>query len=155
MKLNRYYSLLFTVIIIFIIILFLFRDKDYSLEHFNLWEEATPVRLDDEIIGLDYVITIGKHMKQDSILMEPKIFESINHYLDIQMLDSFQIFLVLDNNSRYPYLLKNIHIVDSNSQFIENVRYQKSGTNQFYFQLPRNFLENYHSNYKIQLELEK
>ena len=149
---NTSFLLFVSMIVIVLGIGFFYRPREDLIE-----EEAFPIREEDTITGMDYVITIGEKEKDKSFVISSHILDSILHYKEKDNIDNFLIRLKIENKSSSDYLLKSIRIIDDyNHTFVEDVSYRKDNDiNQFSFQLSKNFFDRYQSFYKIQIELEK
>ena len=123
----------------------------------NIYEEATPVRDKDKIVGIDYKININS--KEDNITINTKIIDSINHYKDINNIDDFYINLMINNTSNCKYYLKKIEINNSDSCLKKyNYNISISKKEKVFLLLDKNIIDrikNSVSNSKIVLYIEK
>ncbi len=148
------------VVLVLIVILFSFLffmigfSEPLSLE--KIGEEAIPIREDDTIIGMDYVITIYSYVNDNSIVISSHILDSVLHYKDPSSIHDFYIQLSIHNQSKHDYLLKNIRIKDNRSNvIIEELSYEEESNHVFKIFLPEDFFNHYYPTYKMQIELEK
>ena len=77
-------------------------------ENLSLSEEAFPIREDEVIIGMDYVITIPSKSSGE-ILLSSQILDSIFHYKSIE---SIQDFFIRIQVNRKDYSLVKVFIDD-------------------------------------------
>ena len=149
-------NVLYTIMTILILCLLLLAYF-YPRKVEGIQEEAIPIRDEENMIGLDYVITIGEEMKKNQIRISSHILDSITHYTDVSQIDSFLIRVKIQNNSSFSYLLKDISIRNSmDSSFREDLDYHMGEENNLIiFQLDSLFFENYQPFYQIDIELEK
>lgn len=128
-------------------------SKPLSME--KIEEEAIPIREDENMIGMDYYITINQYMKDNSIVISSHILDSIIHYKEPSLIHNFFVRLSINNQSKYDYLLKNIRVIDNSLNIlIEDLSYQKEN-NTFLFYIPDNYFKKFQSRYNIQIEIEK
>ena len=107
-------KVLFICVFIIMIIVFFLSFKTSNAESI-IDEEASPIREDNEIVGMDYSITIGEDTNKDNIIINTAIISSIIHYKDIKFISDFFIDLKIINKSNYEYSLKNISINNGES----------------------------------------
>ena len=107
-------KILFISVFIIMIIVFFLSFKTSNAESI-IDEEASPIREDNEIVGMNYSIIIGEDTNKDNIIINTAIISSIIHYKDIKFISDFFIDLKIINKSNYEYSLKNISINNGES----------------------------------------
>ena len=118
----------------------------------NYMEEASPIREEDKMVGMNYTITLDKYIKKNNLSIDTSIISSINHYKDINTIDNFYVDLKIDNKSKYDYVLKSIIIINKNKTS-KKIKYKRNKRKNIYFiKLKKEYLDN---NSYIKLELEK
>ena len=140
-------------IIIIIIILILTTAFKTTKEEPTISEEAIPIRHNEEIIGLNYNITIPNDLIDNKVIINTKIIDSINHYTDIKSIDNFQINIIISNKSNYIYKVTDIQL-SSNNKNIQKIKYHNSN-NKISFKLVKDKLINNYEKYHINIELKK
>lgn len=69
-------------------------------------EEVIPIRNEENIIGINYYITLTKSYNDDKITTH--IIDSIYHYKELDNTNNFLVTIILKNNSKYNYRLKKV-----------------------------------------------
>ena len=140
-------------IIIINIIFILTTAFKTTKEELPIIEEAIPIRNNEEIIGLNYSITIPNNLKDNKVLINTKIIDSINHYKDINNIKKFKIIININNNSNYPYKVTDIYI-SINNKNKQKIKYHNYN-NKISFKLTKNDIINHHEKYHVNIELKK
>ena len=100
--------------IIVMIIFCLFVNGWFSLKpsasHEFFMEEAIPIREDDQIVGMDYYITLPRDYLSDGIL-KTRLLDSIYHYKDVSDVSSFLIRIHFKNLTMKDYSLKDFYVL--------------------------------------------
>lgn len=146
---KRIFYVSFVIVFIFLILL----SISSSRELYDISEEASPIREGDSIVGMDYVVTIGKDVKREDINISTSIISSILHYKDIDTINDFYVDLKINNKSRGRYLLKNIMMVSNGGLVNRNIKYKKNN-NYISIRLSKKDLLDYNNSF-IKLELKK
>ena len=154
---RKYRDIILIIVTFLCMFGFIIYEMNQAKYYSYIDEEATPIREDGVITGMLYEIRLGERVDDSSLTISSHILDSIAHYKDTSTIDKFKVELRIDNQSEYSYLLKNIQVIDQDTnQFIQNISYSKNGnSNSFVFQLKRDFFETYKSPYRIRIELEK
>ena len=108
----------FVVLFIFLILFVI----DSSRELYDIGEEASPIREGNNIVGMDYIITIGKDVKRHDVNISTSILSSILHYKDINNINSFYVDLKINNKTNNKYFLKNIILVSNGGLINKKVK---------------------------------
>lgn len=124
-----------------------------TTEEQTITEEAIPIRNNEEIIGLNYSITIPNNIKDNKVIIPTKILDSINHYKDIRSINNFKVIIIINNNSKYIYKVTNIYI-SSNKKNKQKIKYHNSN-NKISFILTNNRLINQYEKLHINIEIKK
>lgn len=74
-------------------------------------EEAIPIREGDEIVGMDYYITLPSNYYSDGLL-QTRLLDSIYHYKDVQDVSHFLIRIHFKNLTSQDYILKDYYVDD-------------------------------------------
>ena len=150
---KNYYYVIFYIIILLLILLFFYSNSNITSDLIS--EEANPIRVNEEIEGMDYTITINEKMKKNNIKVLSEILSSIYHYKDINSIDEIYVDLNLDNQTRYNYILKSIKLVNREDNYlVRNISYDES-LEKVKFILNKDDFMNYNNNYCIEIDLEK
>ncbi len=150
---KNYYYVIFYIIILLLILLFFYSNSNITSDLIS--EEANPIRVNEEIEGMDYTITINEKMKKNNIKVLSEILSSIYHYKDINSIDEIYVDLNLDNQTRYNYILKSIKLVNREDNYlVRNISYDES-LEKVKFILNKDDFINYNNNYCIEIDLEK
>lgn len=150
---KNYYYVIFYIIILLLILLFFYSNSNITSDLIR--EEANPIRVNEEIEGMDYTITINEKMKKNNIKVLSEILSSIYHYKDINSIDEIYVDLNLDNQTRYNYILKSIKLVNREDNYlVRNISYDES-LEKVKFILNKDDFINYNNNYCIEIDLEK
>lgn len=148
---NIYY-VEFYIIVLIVLLLFFYSNNKNNRSFIN--EEALPIRDNEIIEGMNYIITID-NMKDNNITILSEILSSIYHYKDINNISDFYIDLKIDNKTDYNYLLKDISIVDSvDNIIIKDIDYNYKDSD-ISFTLNKDDFTNYNLNKRIKIELER
>ncbi len=140
----------FVVLFIFLILFVI----DSSRELYDIGEEASPIREGNNIVGMDYIITIGKDVKRHDVNISTSILSSILHYKDINNINSFYVDLKINNKTNNKYFLKNIILVSNGGLINKKVKYKKKN-NYISIKLNREDFLNYNNGSFIKIELKK
>lgn len=143
----------YSIIIFFslLLLLFLFLEKPTSRSDY-ISEEVVPIREEDIITGIEYHIQIGKRVKNASLDINTHILDSIYHYKDISTIEKFTVKIIMDNQSKYTYLLKKIELLCQGKR--EDISYQLQGKDIILY-LNQSYFKNYHKDDMIILLLVK
>lgn len=143
----------YSIIIFFslLLLLFVFLEKPSNINS-SISEEAIPIREENIITGIEYHIQIGKRVRNTTLDINTHILDSIYHYKDISTIELFTVKIIMDNQSKYPYLLKKIELLSQGKK--EDISYQLQG-NDIVLHLNHSFFMNYHKNDMIILLLVK
>ena len=87
------YILFYLFILICLLLFFYSNKKDYT---YLINEEATPIRDLNEIKGMKYKVDIDESIKDKNIDIYSKIISSINHYKDINNINSIYFIILID-----------------------------------------------------------
>ena len=149
---NIYY-VTFYIIILLLVLLFFYSNSKTNNE--LIIEEANPIREKEIIKGMGYTITINEKERKNNIKILSEILSSIYHYKDINTIDNFYVDLKIDNHTRYNYYLKDIKIINKESnKLIRNISYDES-KELVKFKLNKDDFTRYNTNHYIEIELEK
>lgn len=143
----------YSIIIFFslLLLLFLFLEKPTNRNDY-ISEEVIPIREEDIITGIEYHIQIGKRVKNATLDINTHILDSIYHYKDISTIERFTVKIIMDNQSKYTYLLKKIELLSQGKR--EDISYQLQGKDIILY-LNQSYFKNYHKNDMIILLLVK
>ena len=143
----------YSIIIFFslLLLLFLFLEKPTNRGDY-ISEEVIPIREEDIITGIEYHIQIGKRVKNATLDINTHILDSIYHYKDISTIERFTVKIIMDNQSKYTYLLKKIELLSQGKR--EDISYQLQGKDIILY-LNQSYFKNYHKNDMIILLLVK
>lgn len=143
----------YSIIIFFslLLLLFLFLEKPTNRSDY-ISEEVIPIREEDIITGIEYHIQIGKRVRNASLDINTHILDSIYHYKDISTIEKFTVKIIMDNQSKYTYLLKKIELLSQGKR--EDISYQLQGKDIILY-LNQSYFKNYHKNDMIILLLVK
>lgn len=143
----------YSIIIFFslLLLLFLFLEKPTNRSDY-ISEEVIPIREEDIITGIEYHIQIGKRVRKASLDINTHILDSIYHYKDISTIEKFTVKIIMDNQSKYTYLLKKIELLSQGKR--EDISYQLQGKDIILY-LNQSYFKNYHKNDMIILLLVK
>ena len=143
----------YSIIIFFslLLLLFLFLEKPTNRSDY-ISEEVIPIREEDIITGIEYHIQIGKRVKNATLDINTHILDSIYHYKDISTIERFTVKIIMDNQSKYTYLLKKIELLSQGKR--EDISYQLQGKDIILY-LNQSYFKNYHKNDMIILLLVK
>ncbi|MBQ9019044.1 MAG: hypothetical protein IJ097_01865 [Bacilli bacterium] len=150
MKNVKYY--LFYFILLCLILLYFYSNSKIVINTIN--EEAIPIREYDEITAMNYNITLND-IRTNNIKISSSILSSIYHYKDISNINDFLVYLNIDNNTSFNYLINNISIVDKrNKKIIKKIKYNNNENN-IYFNLNKTDFNKYDNNCDIVITLRK
>ncbi|MBR1936613.1 MAG: hypothetical protein IJ842_02855, partial [Bacilli bacterium] len=74
----------------------------------NYSEECIVIRDNDHISGIRYIITLEESLNLDNITISPKLYESINHFMDYKSITKLDIYVEIHNKSNFKYNLKEV-----------------------------------------------
>lgn len=86
--------------------------KFFGYEKEEIIEEAVPIRDKNEIVGMNYYITINS--RKEYLGINTKLIESIIHYKDVSGINKFYVNFIIINNSGHNYYLKKIDVINNN-----------------------------------------
>ena len=143
----------YSIIIFFslLLLLFIFLEKPTIRSNY-ISEEVIPIREEDIITGIEYHIQIGKRVRNATLDINTHILDSIYHYKDISTIEKFTVKIIMDNQSKYSYLLKKIELLSQGKR--EDISYQLQGKDIILY-LNQSYFKNYHKDDMIILLLVK
>lgn len=143
----------YSIIIFFslLLLLFIFLEKPSNINS-SISEEVIPIREEDIITGIEYHIQIGKRVRNATLDINTHILDSIYHYKDISTIEKFMVKIIMDNQSKYSYLLKKIELLSQGKR--EDISYQLQGKDIILY-LNQSYFKNYHKDDMIILLLVK
>lgn len=145
-------KIIFCAVSLLVLVIFIISNKSIM----SISEEASPIREGDNIVGMDYVITIGDDVKRSKLDINTSIISSILHYKDISSIDDFYVDLKINNKSKYKYLIKDIFITDQTGFINRKVRYKNNKKKGFIsIKLDKDDLYQFNNNNLIKVELKK
>ena len=144
---------IYILITVAIVLSILFRFSNSKASSI-IEEEASPIREDEKIVGLDYSIKLRDRENNKSLIVDTAIISSISHYKDLKSIDKFFIDLKLIDKTKI-YNISKIVLTSKDNKIYKKINYKinKKGIATFY--LKRKDLENYNDNYYIEVKLER
>ena len=136
------------IILVIIMLLVIGCRKVNYMEKYS--EECKVIRKDDKIIGMKYIITFFDNMDLDEVIIIPRIYESIYHYVDVNKINSFDLYLEIHNNSKDNYYLKEI-LLNDKKKYNYNRIISNNKTEVIYYYLDKNFFNNYLDGFEYKL----
>ena len=116
----------------------------------NYSEECIVIRDNDHISGIRYIITLEENLNLDNITISPKLYESINHFMDYKSITKLDIYVEIHNKSNYKYNLKEVSF-NNKKRYNYDKKITKDKIEVLYYDVNSKIISEYKDGFKYYL----